>query len=440
MRALAMLSVVSLIWTVCGVLTVIQLFMATKLFLAYLRPSYQESSSDDLPKAMAILCLRGTDPFLPECLRRLVSMNYTNYFLRIVIDSARDPARHLVQQFLDKHPKANVEVTYLRNRLPNCSGKVSGLLQATEDIPMDCQVVAFFDGDTMVYPDCLRDLVAPLRDPKVGITSGNRWYAPQGRGFASLVRYGWNSIAVSLMNVLQFPWGGCMAMRAETLRDEKTRRAMRETFNEDATLGSHVLRLGMRVEFVSEATIVNHENIAFPSFYNFLVRQLLVARSSYFRWPLLFGQSIGLNSFMACWGLMALPIPHRDHLFVALSLVSSVLYLQAFVTELFVRRVVAARGEKSAPWKITEILGVPAALACVCVLNFRATTRALIGGFHTWRGITYEFNYRRWKSPISRIVAEVDIGIESPTIYLPAAIELHRELPMVLPTPTARRA
>ena len=51
------------------------------------------------------------------------------------------------------------------------------------------QIIAFIDADTVAHPNWLRELVTPLLDDQVGLTTGNRWYLPTGNYWGSLVRY-----------------------------------------------------------------------------------------------------------------------------------------------------------------------------------------------------------------------------------------------------------
>ena len=372
----------------------IQVFLIARLARAYQSPSESLPEPQQWPQAVAILCLRGTDPFLPECLRRLTGMNYPNFILRIVIDSEDDPARETVEEFLREETPIPVEVISLERRLPHCSGKFSGLLAATERLPEGCEVVACFDGDTLVFPDCLKELVAPLQDDRIGVTSGNRWYAPQSQGFASLVRFSWNALAVPFMNVAQMPWGGCMAVRAREMSNPEVREYCQQRFNEDMTLGSYVLQQGQRVCFVTAATVVNRETISMKSFYNFLVRQLLAVRSSFFSWRLLFVNTLALNLSMLALYCLPFPIPFRGEVAFGLLGITMLLYLEILGGDFMVRQTIARRGETLPRWPLSQLLVLPVAMVCVNFLNLMASCQALWGGLHLWRGITYRFSYR----------------------------------------------
>ena len=50
------------------------------------------ATDEELPKAAVLLCLRGADPSLPTCLRRLLRQDYPDYELFVAVDSKSDPA------------------------------------------------------------------------------------------------------------------------------------------------------------------------------------------------------------------------------------------------------------------------------------------------------------------------------------------------------------
>ena len=66
----------------------LQLFFAC-VFARRLR-NYRapEVAEDRLPKVAVILCLRGVDPFLNECLERLARLDYPRFVLRVMVDSS----------------------------------------------------------------------------------------------------------------------------------------------------------------------------------------------------------------------------------------------------------------------------------------------------------------------------------------------------------------
>lgn len=184
------------------------------VFLLYLR-LHQENllTDEELPKTAVILCLRGADPFLPNCIEALLNQDYPEYDLKLIVDSPQDPAWQIVNDTINEQGASNVQVSPLRIIRHNCSLKCSSLLQAVSELDDSYQAIALVDADTIVHPNWLRELVSPLADPKVGATTGNRWFVPTGHYWGSLVRYIGNVSTVVQMYLFQVPWGGTLAIQ-----------------------------------------------------------------------------------------------------------------------------------------------------------------------------------------------------------------------------------
>jgi len=359
----------------------VRAFFATPIFI----------DNKQLPKALVVMSLRGTDPFLLNCLQRLCSMNYPDYKVRLVIDSPQDSAGLIVQEFINNFHPDNLEVIYLENRLLHASGKVSGMLQATVDLHSDYKIVAFFDGDALVHPDCLTELVTPLFNLKVGVTSGNRWYQPDTLSLGAFMRSFWNAFAVPIMNVVEIPWGGCMAVNANLMRDTELRNHLANTFGEDSSISTFLRCRGLRVKFVPQATIINRESIQIRSFYNFLVRQLLTVRLHNSRFMIVFlhmftfGMTLALSFF-----LMLIPSNFQITLLVGFLALVSTLFLQPLLGHFLVRRAVFPRGEKLNGFSLTSLPWIVVALFLLCFVNLFATIHSFFVRKHAWRGITYK--------------------------------------------------
>ena len=85
----------------------------TLIFLWYLRSYKPQLLPDEkLPKTAVILCLRGADPFLPNCLRSLLQQNYPQYDLKLIIDSQEDPAFKIASETINQLGAANVQIVY----------------------------------------------------------------------------------------------------------------------------------------------------------------------------------------------------------------------------------------------------------------------------------------------------------------------------------------
>lgn len=388
--------VTSALLTWFALLAAIQIWLTGRLVVAFRNRPAQQLCDRDCPPALAVLCLRGTDPFLPETLRRLALLDYPDYTLRIVVDSETDPAFEAVDQALAENPGSRLEVQILNHRRRTCSGKISGLLAATEHLDSRYGVVAIFDGDATVRSDCLRELVGALLQPGCGIATGNRWYAPRTAALGSLARYFWNAFAVPVMNAVQIPWGGCMALRAESLRDFDVRERLAHAFGEDSTLATCLRARGQRVTFVPAATIANREDVSLQSFANFLVRQLLTVRLCNPRWMFVGAHMLALNlTILLGLGIALLADAVGPELRIAnalgLGLLTAALGAEVLTGHWLVRQTLARRGERLPSFSVFQSLLLLPALTLTNVLNLWATVCSMGVRQHVWRGIHYRF-------------------------------------------------
>jgi cellulose synthase/poly-beta-1,6-N-acetylglucosamine synthase-like glycosyltransferase len=257
----------------------------TLVFLWYLR-SYKPTSLPDeqLPKTAVILCLRGADPFLHNCLRSLLKQNYPQYDLKLIIDSREDPAFKIATETINELNATNVQISTLRAVRHNCSLKCSSLIQAVSDLDNAYPVIAFIDADTVAHPNWLRELVTPLLDDKVGLTTGNRWYVPTGNYWGSLVRYSGNVATVVQMFLFQIPWGGTLAIKTEVLNQIKLLDKWGEVLTDDMLLYKLLKQQKLQIKFIPSLLMLNREESSLNNVLESLKRLIIGSKLYHPRW------------------------------------------------------------------------------------------------------------------------------------------------------------
>ncbi|QLE59578.1 glycosyltransferase family 2 protein [Nostoc sp. TCL26-01] len=264
------------------------------IFLLYVRSSWRSKTvpDDKLPKAAIILCLRGVDPFLPKCLEALLKQDYPAYDLKLIIDSQDDPSWEIASNTINTLAATNVQISHLRIIRHNCSLKCSSLIQAISDLDDSYKVVALVDADTVVHSHWLRELVIPLANPKVGVTTGNRWYVPTNQYWGSLVRYTGNIATVVQMYLFGIPWGGTLAMKTEVLRQTGLLEQWAQSFGEDLMMHNVLKKHGLRVKFVPSLIMVNREECDLLGILDYLQRLFLYSRLYHPRWLAIVSEAV----------------------------------------------------------------------------------------------------------------------------------------------------
>jgi hypothetical protein len=370
----------------------LQLGWAFRFALRY-RPLHRVSESTRggiLPRTTVLLCVRGADPSLISCLNGLLNQDYPSYEIKIIVDSADDPAWNIISPVLARIATPKARVCVLTDRHETCSLKVSALLQAIRELDASTEAVALIDADVIPYRHWLRDLVQPLSDPGVGATSGVRWYMPHGKSsWGTAIRSLWNAVAFTQMVSLRIPWAGSMAFRADLFRKSKLLEQWARSFVEDTSTHRVLRSLGLRLCYVWAVTMVNHEAIDLKGCFRFIRRQLFNARLHHESWPHIVAISFGTPLALA--GAVVVALSHGAYgLAAAVGIVVAV-YSLAITTALswadrLINRLAQKRGDAfySYSWR--------AFLAALPTQAFHLAAVVSAGFIRKveWRGITYQ--------------------------------------------------
>ena len=237
------------------------------------------------PPAAIILCLKGSEESLADCLTGLISQQYPDFELNIVIYSPTDPATEAVKDFFSSMQLVP-KIHFLVDPAATCSLKCSAICQAIETLSDRIEVVAFVDGDAVVDQHWLNDLVTPLNDSGIGATTGNRWYSPTDSQLGSFVRKVWNAAAVVQMQRYDIAWGGTLAIRRNVIDRCGLVSVWRNSFCEDTPLASLFRKHKLHLHRVPDLIIENKESISTLGAFHWISRQLLTVRLHHPAWNL----------------------------------------------------------------------------------------------------------------------------------------------------------
>jgi cellulose synthase/poly-beta-1,6-N-acetylglucosamine synthase-like glycosyltransferase len=378
------------------VIVLLPVLWAWRLALSY--PPRDDAPVDDkdLPRAGVVLCLRGTDPSLDRCLAGLMTQDYPDYSVWIVVDSEDDVVNEALPAILEKvsQPSVPVHVHFLQEPLPTCSLKLSAQNHAIAELRQTCSVVAFIDADVVPHAGWLRSLVVPLLDPGVGATTGVRWYTPGGESWGTVTRYLWNAGAVTQMYFFGIPWGGSLAFRIDAIDRAGLIDQWTHSFCEDTSSPRRLWQAGLKLRFAFQAVMVNQETIDLKDALSFVRRQLVCARLHHPSWIMIvlsnLAQALALPAAIAlalvCWlggqealAVCALAIPT----FYVGGLLSAILW-----GERQIRRTMSQRGivlpTFVRSWRAWLALPLLQVVHAGCILSAMALRRV------SWRGVTYE--------------------------------------------------
>ena len=245
----------------------------------------QSVELQDHPRVAVLMALRGSDPFLRQTLLKLAAQDYPCYEVVITVDHESDPAFDVCSQVMAELSDHPIRVQVLQSPSGQCSLKCSCLIQGLESLDSSIQVVAFADADVVPHQTWLRELVAPLAEPSVGVTTGNQWFVPKKNQFGSAVRSVWNAGAIVPTILLGHPWAGSCAMRRQEVIDSGLLDQWRRSIVDDGPVAEAMQKLNLSVRFVPSLMMLNQEACELKFCWSYIRRMLTWSRlfeSTYF--------------------------------------------------------------------------------------------------------------------------------------------------------------
>jgi len=343
------------------------------------------------PRALVVLSLRGADPDLGETLFRLTQQSFSNFTLRVIIDSEQDPAWTAVNAFLKLEHRPVTEIQILTRRLKTCSLKASALIQAMSKLEPEYDVVVQLDADALPYPNWLKEMLAPFQDSRVGAVSGLRWYVPESANWATRVRQIWGSGAMVQMYICGMAWGGSLAMSRKLLERGQVLQYWSNCLSEDLALNVPMKISGLDLAFVP-AVLTNREQTDFASCFEFIRRQIFMARWHHDQWPLIASVTwLMIISTLVGFSGLIMALSHAAWWSAALMLLllkcNAYLYGKALtVTESEIRTRLSMQGEEIPPIGMSyqTAISSTALIFSACFISANLIRRII------WRGVEYE--------------------------------------------------
>jgi cellulose synthase/poly-beta-1,6-N-acetylglucosamine synthase-like glycosyltransferase len=124
--------------------------------------------ADWRPRVLVICPCKGIDSEFRDNAASVLNQDYPNLRVIFVVEAEDDPA---VQ------PLKQLGATVLVAGIATVRGqKVHNLIHAVEHAAEDSEVFAFCDSDARYPSDWISNLIPPLEDETVGVSTGYRWY------------------------------------------------------------------------------------------------------------------------------------------------------------------------------------------------------------------------------------------------------------------------
>jgi ceramide glucosyltransferase len=213
----------------------------------------------ELPPVTLLKPLCGLEPNLEQNLRSFFRQKYRNFEIVFGMRNGDDPALTVVNRVRRQFPSVPVKVVF-SGEPSHANAKVCSLTKMYAAARYDYLVIS--DSDVEVTPNYLREVVAPLLKPGVGmvtclyrgVATGGFWSRLEALGMSVEMTSG--AIVANLVEGMKFALGPTMAVRRDALDAIGGFEALADYCSDDYVMGYEVARSGRHV--VMSQHVIDH--------------------------------------------------------------------------------------------------------------------------------------------------------------------------------------
>ena len=219
------------------------------------------------PKVLVIIPCRGRDLTLERNLDSIKHQKYGAFSIIAVVDKEDDSAIPLIK-------RTGINFIVSNGPRGTSSGKMSAILAAINKFSYEIYVIA--DSDIEVDQFWLKNLVAPLYDKGIGISTMFPYFNPVG-GFWSKVKMVWGFVGESLLESesSRFGWGGSLAFRKALIDKWFVNLATNTKYgvSDDICITMAAKRKHLKIAYTNASQPIVNSNERFHNFVEWANRQ-----------------------------------------------------------------------------------------------------------------------------------------------------------------------
>jgi len=248
-------------------------------YLDYIRKHLAIRPEPWMPPVSVIVPCKGLDFELEKNVEAVFRQVYPFFEVLIVTAAENDAALEPLTRLAAKFP--GHKIRFLTAGIsPDRGEKVHNLIQAVARVDSASEVLVFTDSDSRPHLCWLQELVAPLRDERIGLSTGYRWYYPTHGSLASVVRSVWNgSIATLLGNHNHnFAWGGSMAIRKSTFHRARVLDYWQRSISDDYSMTQAIKDAALRIHYEPRCLIGSYGTCGWRELLEWSTRQMILTK------------------------------------------------------------------------------------------------------------------------------------------------------------------
>jgi cellulose synthase/poly-beta-1,6-N-acetylglucosamine synthase-like glycosyltransferase len=224
------------------------------------------------PHVLVICPCKGTEPEFSANVESILNQDYPTFRVVFVVEAEDDLAHP---------PLKKLGATVLVAGITAVRGqKVHNMIHAVEHAAGDSEVFVFCDSDARYPRNWISNLIPPLEEETVGVSTGYRWYVAEQGALPSLFRSIWNASVVTALgsHSRNFAWGGSMALRREVFGRIRVRDSWDSAVSDDFAVTRAARAAGMRIVFVPSCLIPSYGRCTWLELLEFTTRQIIITR------------------------------------------------------------------------------------------------------------------------------------------------------------------
>ncbi|MGC8730285.1 MAG: glycosyltransferase [Candidatus Micrarchaeia archaeon] len=229
------------------------------------------------PKTLVIIPAKGTDIGQYKNFMSIINQDYSNFDVVVTVDGKDDDAAKTAR-------KAGISVQVAEGKCNKCSGKSRAILYTLRKFRnYDAYVIA--DSDIYAKKSWLKELVAPLANNKIGISTTFPYFVPANNNIYSSIKMIWGFVGTSLMKskTTRFGWGGSLAFRRD-LVDSRLMHLLSSSqysVSDDISITKRAREKRMEIAYVDEAAPIVYTKETRSSFFEWANRQTALTLLGY---------------------------------------------------------------------------------------------------------------------------------------------------------------
>lgn len=250
------------------------------------RAGARRVSVEALPSVTVLKPLHGDEPNLRSNLASFFQQDYPAPFeLIFAARSHADAGLLIARQLANEFPSVHTKFV-VTGEPPWPNAKVYSLARMLEVTAYECVVIS--DSDVFVAPDYLKNVVAPLTDPNVGLVTcvyrgrnvGGFWSRLEALGMTAEMSSG--VMVADMLEDIKFALGPSMSTKRSVLQGIGGVQVLGDYCADDFMLGYMIARAGYRVDLSHH--VIDHYALH-RTFHNSVAHQVRWMRSTRFSRP-----------------------------------------------------------------------------------------------------------------------------------------------------------